>query len=122
MGTQINNNPSFDLTTPFYKSRTSTPLPNFAEWSAKTQFDKGLWNADYVSGIRTPIVDVEKGLVIAFTEYQAYKKSWIGKVQGLGEFVPADFEEGEARDFKALVSRRTFHLTTSRTVLCAEHG
>ena len=41
-------------------------LPNFAEWSAKEQFDLELSNSDTIAGERPPLINVERGFVMAY--------------------------------------------------------
>jgi len=84
MGTQISSNPSY-----FFEGYeiegSNESVPNFAEWSAKEQFDRGLWNADVVTGERFPLVDVEHGLVFAYTIYHPWEKASSTHVEGVGK-------------------------------------
>lgn len=107
MGNQINNldpaKSKYNLTDGFYKPVSDdVKLPNFALWSAKEQFERGLWNADTVDNARAPIVDRKRGLVLAFSVYQPYRKSWICHAKGIGDFVPINYTEGEKRSYISL--------------------
>lgn len=84
-GTRITNISSFSLIDGFYEPEDpNVTLPNFAEWSAKEQFDRGLWNSDTVAGTRFPLIDVETGVVMAYALYQPWTKATITDVQGVG--------------------------------------
>lgn len=85
-GTQITNISTFSLIDGFYEPEDpSVELPNFAEWSAKEQFDRGLWNSDTVDGIRFPLIDVKRGLVMAYALYQPWTKAKVTDVKGVGK-------------------------------------
>jgi hypothetical protein len=86
-GTRITNytNDAFSLVDGFYEPEVPTvTLPNFARWSAKEQFNRGLWNSDTVAGVRFPLIDVERGLVMAYALYQPWTKAIVTDVKGVG--------------------------------------
>lgn len=85
-GTRITNIPTFSLIDGFYEAEDpNVTLPNFAEWSAKEQFDRGLWNSDTVTGERFPLIDVERGVVMAYALYQPWTKATGATVKGVGK-------------------------------------
>jgi hypothetical protein len=85
-GTRITNTSTFSFADGMYESLDpNVTIPNFAEWSAKEQFDRGLWNADTVAGARFPLIDVEHGLVMAYALYQSWTKSDVLDVKGVGK-------------------------------------
>lgn len=85
-GTQITNNPDFSLVDGFYEPwDPSVPIPNFGEWTPKEQFDRGLWSSDTVSGERYPLIDEEKGLVMAYAIYEPWTKAHVTDVKGVGK-------------------------------------
>jgi hypothetical protein len=85
-GTRITNISTFSLIDGFYEPEDpNVTLPNFAEWSAKEQFDRGLWNSDTVTGERFPLIDVERGVVMAYALYQPWTKATGATVKGVGK-------------------------------------
>jgi hypothetical protein len=85
-GTRITNISTFSLIDGFYEPEDpNVTLPNFAEWSPKEQFDRGLWNSDTVTGERFPLIDVEHGIVMAYALYQPWTKSTGATVKGVGK-------------------------------------
>ena len=85
-GTQITNNPAFSLVDGFYEPwDPNVPVPNFGEWSPKEQFDRGLWSSDSVSGMRYPLIDEERGLVMAYAIYEPWTKAHVTDVKGVGK-------------------------------------
>lgn len=85
-GTQITGNPAFHFE--FYRGLDGQDLPNFGEWSAREQFQRGLWNADGVTDERYPIVDTQTGIVFAFTTYRPWHKRFDVDVAGVGRVGP----------------------------------
>jgi hypothetical protein len=87
VGTQITSNPAFHFE--FYAAADGgAALPNFGEWSAREQFQRGLWNADGVTDERYPLVDRTTGLVFAFTAYRPWHKRFETEVEGVGVVGP----------------------------------
>jgi hypothetical protein len=85
-GTQITNNPDFSLVDGFYEPwDPDDTVPNFGEWSPKEQFDRGLWSSDSVSGMRYPLIDEERGLVMAYAIYEPWTKATVTEVKGVGK-------------------------------------
>jgi len=85
-GTQITANPAFHFA--FYTGLDGQLLPNFGEWTAREQFRRGLWNADGVLHERYPIVDMQTGVVFAFTTYCPWHKRFEVEVAGVGRVGP----------------------------------
>lgn len=85
-GTRITGNPAFRFD--FYKGLDGQDLPNFGEWTAQQQFERGLWNADLVPDVRLPVVDPRTGVVFAFMTYCPWgKRGWVD-VDGVGRVGP----------------------------------
>ena len=80
-GVALVNNPGFRFA---LSSPDGTELPNFAALGCRAQFDTGLWNTDTVSNRRFPVVDEERGLVVAFTQYDAHARGRCAQIAGLG--------------------------------------
>jgi hypothetical protein len=83
-GTQITNTSKYVFSS-FHAKDPNVTLPNFAEWSAKEQFDVGLWSSDRVDGERFPLIDVERGLVFAYAIYKQWAKKDTTELKGFGE-------------------------------------
>jgi len=86
-GTQITGNPAFRFD--FYQGLDGQALPNFGEWTAREQFERGLWNADLVPEVRFPVVEPRYGLVFAFMTYCPWGKRAEVDVVGVGRVGPA---------------------------------
>lgn len=85
-GTQITGNPDFAFE--FYAAQDGADLPNFGLWSARDQFQRGLWNADGVTDLRIDLVDRTAGIVFAFATYRPWhKRGWVD-VEGVGRVGP----------------------------------
>jgi hypothetical protein len=107
-GTRITNNPEFSLVDGFYAPEDpSVTLPNFGEWSPKEQFDRGLWNSDTVAGERFPLIDVERGIVMAYALYQPWTKASVTDVKGVGKVVRLG---GPSRDMVSLCMMELFKI------------
>ncbi len=85
-GVALVNNPDFrfDLVSPAGKE-----LPNFAAMGCREQFDTGIWSTDTVTSRRFPLVDEERGIVVAFTLYNVHARSRCAEVAGYGQVCPA---------------------------------
>jgi hypothetical protein len=80
------NNPDFHFQ---FSAPEGKALPNFAAMGCREQFNTGIWSSDTVSNRRFPLVDEERGLVVALTQYNSYAKSRCATVVGVGEVCPA---------------------------------
>jgi hypothetical protein len=85
-GIALVNNPDFHFD---FKSPEGRALPNFAAMGCREQFNTGIWGTDSVTARRFPLVDEERGLVVAFTQYNSYAKSRCAEVTGVGRVCPA---------------------------------
>jgi hypothetical protein len=71
-GVQLIKNPNY----PFPAiSPTGRQLPNFAALGCRDQFNTHIWETDTVTDRRYPIVDQERGIVMAFVAYNQYDKA-----------------------------------------------
>lgn len=85
-GIALVNNPGFrfSLTSP-----EGRELPNFAAMGCREQFGTGIWSADSVGSRRYAVVDEERGLVVAFTQYDSQARARCAEVIGIGPVCPA---------------------------------
>ncbi|GEM_PF-3323113 len=85
-GTQITGNPAFRFE--FYEGLDGQELPNFGCWTAREQFERGLWNADTVPQVRFASVEPRTGVVCAFMTYRPWgKRPWV-ELEGAGRVGP----------------------------------
>jgi len=82
----LTNNPSFKFA---LKSPSGKEPPNIAAMGCKQQFDAGFWATDYIDHRRFPIVDEERGLVLALTTYQAHGTKQCAEGRWVGTVCPA---------------------------------
>jgi len=59
--------------------------PEFAAMGCREQFDSGIWSTATVTARRFPVVDEERGLVVAFTQYNAYARGRCADVRNFGQ-------------------------------------
>jgi hypothetical protein len=85
-GVPLTNNPSFKFA---LMSPSGKTPPNIAAMGCKEQFDTGFWATDFIDHRRFPIVDEERGLVLALTTYQAHGTKRCAEVVGFGTVCPA---------------------------------
>jgi hypothetical protein len=85
-GIALVNNPDFHYD---FISAEGKELPNFAAMGCREQFNTGIWGTDTVTSRRFPLVDEERGIVVAFTLYNSYAKSRCAQVIGYGQVCPA---------------------------------
>lgn len=86
-GVPLTNNPSFHFA---LISRSGRQPPNIAAMGCKEQFDTHFWATDYIDHRRFPVVDEERGLVTAFSTYEAHGTKECAQVVGFGEVCPAN--------------------------------
>ena len=85
-GIALVNNPGFHFS---LASPDGRELPNFAALGCREQFATGIWSADAVSHRRYPVIDEERGLVVAFTQYDSQARARCAEVVGFGQVCPA---------------------------------
>ncbi|MFO1401507.1 MAG: hypothetical protein U1F06_07510 [Steroidobacteraceae bacterium] len=85
-GIALVNNPGFHFG---FSSPEGRELPNFAALGCRAQFATGIWSTDAVSARRFPVVDEERGLVVAFTQYDGHARARCAEVAGVGPVCPA---------------------------------
>jgi hypothetical protein len=84
-GIALVNNPGFHYD---FISAAGKELPNFAAMGCREQFNTGIWATDTVSDRRFPLVDEERGIVVAFTQYNSYARARCAEVVGYGQVCP----------------------------------
>jgi hypothetical protein len=94
-GVALVNNSSFSFG---FVSPSGRPLPNFAAMGCREQFNTGIWGTDSVTNRRYEVVDENKGIVVAFTQYNSFAKSRCATVKGYGLACPAKVLEPFALD------------------------
>lgn len=88
-GTQCTNTSKFLMADGFYETEDpNLKLPNFAEWSAKEQFNRGLYTADTVVVDRYPLIDTETGVAMTYGLYYPWTKATAIDVKGVGKIRP----------------------------------
>ena len=85
-GVPLTNNPSFHFA---LMSPSGKQPPNIAAMGCKAQFDTHFWATDYIDHRRFPVVDEERGLVTAFSTYEAHGARNCAEVVGFGTVCPA---------------------------------
>ncbi len=85
-GVALVNNPGFRFA---FGSADGAELPNFAALGCHEQFSTGIWSTDTVSSRRYAVVDEERGLVVAFTQYDRYAHGRCAEVAGIGQVCPS---------------------------------
>ncbi len=71
-GVQLIKNPNYPFPA---ASPTGRKLPNFAAMGCREQFNTRIWETDTITDRRYPIVDQERGIVMAFVMYHQYDKA-----------------------------------------------
>ncbi len=84
-GVQLIKNPGYSYPA---ASPTGQKLPNFAAMGCRDQFNTHIWDTDTITDRRNPIVDNERGLVLAFSMYNEYAKSRCADVVDYGLVCP----------------------------------
>jgi hypothetical protein len=84
-GVQLILNPAFPYPA---ASPSGQHLPNFAAMSCHDQFNTHVWDTDSVTDRRYPVVDEERGIVVAFAMYNQYIKGPCANVVDYGAVCP----------------------------------
>ena len=86
-GVQLIKNPNFHGPG---ASPSGKPVPNFQAMSCHDQFNTHIWETDTVTDRRYPVVDEERGIVVAFAMYNQYVKGSCAIVVDVGPVCPKD--------------------------------
>lgn len=70
-GVQLIRNPNFQSPG---VSPSGKPVPNFTAMTCQDQFNTHIWDTGTITDRRYPVVDEERGIVIAFAMYNQYVK------------------------------------------------
>ncbi len=84
-GLQLIKNPDFNFPA---VSPSGRKLPNFAAMGCRDQFNTHIWDTDTITDRRFPIVDLERGIVMAFVMYNEYAKARCSDVVDYGLVCP----------------------------------
>lgn len=68
-GVQLIRNPAFPSPG---VSPSGQPIPNFTALGCRDQFNTHIWDTDRITDRRYPVVDEERGIVVAFVMYHQY--------------------------------------------------
>lgn len=85
-GMQLILNPNFP--TPV-RSPTGAKLPNYQAMGCQQQFNTHVWDTDTITDRRYPVVDEERGIVVAFGMYNQYIKGPCANVVDYGPACPS---------------------------------
>jgi len=85
-GVQLIRNPNFHSPG---VSPSGKPAPNFTAMSCRDQFNTHIWDTDTITDRRYPVVDEERGIVVAFAMYNQYVKGPCAIVVDYGPICPA---------------------------------
>jgi len=85
-GVQLIKNPDFPFPA---ASPSGAYLPNFAAMGCQEQFNTHVWDTDLITDRRYPVVDEERGVVVAFAMYHQYIKAPCADVVDYGAVCPA---------------------------------
>jgi len=85
-GVQLIRNPNFQSPG---VSPSGKPVPNFTAMSCRNQFNTHIWDTDTITDRRYPVVDEERGIVVAFAMYNQYVKGPCAVVVDYGPICPA---------------------------------
>ncbi|MGE5721715.1 MAG: hypothetical protein ACM3YM_04570 [Sphingomonadales bacterium] len=86
-GIQLIRNPDFHSPG---VSPSGRPVPNFTAMSCRDQFNTHIWDTDTITDRRYPVVDEERGIVVAFTMYNQYVKGPCAIVVDYGPVCPKE--------------------------------
>lgn len=84
-GVQLTLNPDFPSPV---SSPSGAKLPNFQGMGCQDQFNTHLWDTDTITDRRYPVVDEERGIVVAFAMYNQYAKAPCAEVVDYGAVCP----------------------------------
>lgn len=84
-GVQLIKNPNFHSPG---VSPSGKPVPNFTAMSCRDQFNTHIWETDRITDRRYPVVDEERGVVIAFGMYHQYIEGPCANVVDFGTVCP----------------------------------
>ena len=84
-GVQLILNPDFP---PPVASPSGADLPNFQAMGCQDQFNTRVWETDLITDRRYPVVDEERGVVVAFGMYNQYAKGPCAEVVDYGAVCP----------------------------------
>jgi hypothetical protein len=84
-GVQLIRNPAFQSPA---VSPSGKPVPNFTAMSCRDQFNTHIWDTDTITDRRYPVVDEERGIVVAFAMYNQYVKGPCANVVDYGTVCP----------------------------------
>jgi hypothetical protein len=84
-GVQLIRNPAFQSPG---VSPSGKPVPNFTALSCRDQFNTHIWDTDTITDRRYPVVDEERGIVVAFAMYNQYVKGPCATVVDAGTVCP----------------------------------
>ncbi len=86
-GVQLIKNPSFHSPG---VSPSGKPVPNFTAMSCHDKFNTHIWDTDTVTDRRYPVVDEERGIVVAFGMYNQYARAPCTDVVDYGTICPKE--------------------------------
>ncbi|MDB5684265.1 MAG: hypothetical protein JWM75_1963 [Sphingomonas bacterium] len=86
-GVQLIKNPNFHGPG---ASPSGKPVPKFQAMSCHDQFNTHIWETDTITDRRYPVVDEERGIVVAFAMYNQYAKGPCAIVVDVGPVCPKD--------------------------------
>lgn len=89
-GVQLIENPDFPSPV---RSTTGAKLPNYQAMGCQDQFNTHVWDTDAVTDRRYPVVDEERGIVVAFIMYNQYVKGPCSYVVDHGPACPSQAVE-----------------------------
>jgi len=89
-GVQLTLNPHFQSPG---VSPSGKPVPNFTAMSCRDQFNTHIWDTDRITDRRYPVVDEERGVVVAFAMYHQYIKGPCANVVDYGTVCPKNNTE-----------------------------
>jgi len=84
-GVQLIRNPDFQSPG---VSPSGRPVPNFTALGCRDQFNTHIWDTDRVTDRRYPVVDEERGIVVAFVMYHQYIRGLCSDVVDYGTVCP----------------------------------
>lgn len=89
-GVQLIKNPNFPSPV---RSPTGAKLPSYQALGCQDQFNTHIWDTDKVTDRRYPVVDEERGIVVAFIMYHQYIKGPCAYVVDHGPACPSQAVE-----------------------------